>query len=94
MAAITYAQDQRQPLERMGDRRISQADRRDGDADAEREHPGDRRHACEQVRGVGHAAQVGADIDRVGDEQRAGGGGEHKFRRSTQFSEIIVQRHS
>src|ERR1035437_9924691 len=53
---------------------------RDGDADAECEHPGDGRHAREQVGGVRHAAKVGADVDRVGDEQRAGRGAKQPSR--------------
>ena len=63
---------EREPLERAGDGDVAQADGGDGDADAEHDDPDVRVDAGEQLRGVGHAGEVGADVDGVRDEERDG----------------------
>jgi hypothetical protein len=71
---------ERQPLQSIGDRRVSQPDRGHRDADAEHHDPDVRAQTREQLGRVGHAGEVGADVDRVGDEQCDGGGKQHRAR--------------
>ena len=48
--------------------------------DTEHDHPDVRVDPGEQLGGVGHAGEIGADVDGVRDEQRDGGNDEHRAR--------------
>ena len=63
---------QRQPLENARDGRIREARLRGDQADAEEKDERVDRNRHDQLRGGGHAADVGSEIERVGHDHESG----------------------
>ena len=62
-------ESQRQPFQDVGDLVVAEMHRGQGDRDAEENDEIMRINAGQHFRGIGHAGEIGADVDGVGNEQ-------------------------
>ena len=68
--ADVHEEDEGQPLEHAGEHRVAESDRRECDADAEKNHPYVRGEPGEQLGGIRHAGEVGSDVHGIRAKER------------------------